>query len=77
MAIASYRCHIFRDDGDWFAIADILGSTDDDAIRQARQLSDDRAFELRLRERLIHRQEATATDAASAAAATAMVELAG
>ena len=77
MVIVSYRCHIFRDDGDWFAIADIVSSTDDDAIRQALQLSDDRAFELRLRERLIHRQESSATGATPAAAVTAMVELAG
>jgi hypothetical protein len=29
--MACYRCYIFRDTGDWFAIADIISNTDHDA----------------------------------------------
>jgi hypothetical protein len=56
--MSHYRCHVFRGCGDWLAIADIVSDADADALRQACQLSDGHAFELRMRDRLIHRQEA-------------------
>jgi uncharacterized protein YydD (DUF2326 family) len=58
-----YRCHVLRECGDWLAVADIESDSDDDAITQARQLSDGHAFELRVQDRLIHRQETAATGA--------------
>ena len=52
--MAYYRCYVFRDTGDWFAIADIVSNTDRDAACQAAELSDGRTFELRLHDRMIH-----------------------
>jgi hypothetical protein len=73
--MAYYRCYIFRDTGEWFAIADIISDTHDDAIRQAAELSDRRPFELQPHDQAVHRQM---TDAeAQSAAATPLAALVG
>jgi hypothetical protein len=68
-----YRCHILRESGDWFAIADIEGDTVQDAVRQASALSDRRPFELWVKGRLVHRQAPT-VPTVDAAAVDAAIE---
>jgi hypothetical protein len=75
--MAYYRCYIFRDMGDWFAIADIVSNTDHDAARQAAELSDGRTFELRLHDRVIHPRTLSAPGETEAAAVTPLAALAG
>jgi hypothetical protein len=75
--MAYYRCYIFRDTGDWFAIADIVSDTDHDAARQAAELSEGRTFELLLHDRVIHPRTLAIPGEAEAAAAMQLAALAG
>ena len=55
--MADYRCYILRNSGEWLALADITSATEDEAIRQALELSDDQAFDLWQDDRLIYRRD--------------------